>query len=161
MCERTVQTSLLLSVKLQAVQAYVASAMLLAESGKDVYLDRARAAAHPREHALFLQAYRQLARVPVRRLQQEDQAWTVRLRGEGAQDAGGPYRESLALLGAELSTGVVPLLLPCANAREGHGDNREKCVPNPERRSAEDMSMFRFLGRVRPLAQDAGRAPGY
>ena len=141
-----VQRLLLLSVKLELVEFHVNAMHDSNESGKTVYLDRQLAAADPR-NAIFLQLFRQLRNASPKRLRQEEQAWTVRFRQEGAEDAGGPYRESMALLGADLVSGVLPLLIPCPNAREGHGDNREKFLPNPHCRSAEEMHMFRFIGR--------------
>lgn len=38
--------------------------------------------------------------------------------GEGATDAGGPYRESISTLCSELQSSALPLLIPTPNARE-------------------------------------------
>ena len=147
------QTLVLLCVKLSVFKTFVEALSDEDgdESGKTIYLDRAAATESARS-AAFLQVYRQLRTASIRRLRHQEQAWTVRFVREGAEDAGGPYRESMALLSKDLQSGAVPLLLPCPNAREGHGDNREKFVPNPDCRSAEELRMFRFLGRVVGLA---------
>ena len=154
------QSLLLLPVKRSVLEFYVNKMQDSEESGKYVYVDRRLAAVNPPRNAIFLQMFRQLRDTSIGRLRQDEQAWTVRFRQEGAEDAGGPYRESMALLGADLSSGVLPLLVPCPNAREGHGDNREKVLPNPACRSAEELQMFRFIGRVRTLARTGreGRA---
>jgi hypothetical protein len=44
---------------------------------------------------LFLQGFRNLHNVDPVRLRHADKAWEVKFEGEGADDAGGPYRESL------------------------------------------------------------------
>lgn len=46
-------------------------------------------------NSIFLQVYRQLKDVNPEKFKQEEQAWTVKFFNEGAEDAGGPYRESL------------------------------------------------------------------
>jgi len=139
-------------VKLEYMSTYINALQAdAAGSSRSVLLDRRKAVSDSR-NVVFLQLYRQLRDVPPRRLRQEDQAWMVRFHHEGAEDAGGPYRESLALLSADLESGQLPLLLPTPNARDDVGDNRDKFVPNPECRSAEELRIFRFIGTVRALA---------
>jgi hypothetical protein len=52
---------------------------------------------------LFVQGFRQLHFVDPMRLRQNDRAWEVRFENEGANDAGGPYRESFTLFCADLT----------------------------------------------------------
>jgi E3 ubiquitin-protein ligase HERC2 len=53
------------------------------------------------------------------------------LKGMFAEDAGGPYRECLFQMCRELQSPVLPLFLPCPNARDQVGKNRECYIPNP------------------------------
>jgi hypothetical protein len=46
--------------------------------------------------SLFGQTWAQLACVEPARLRQSERPWTVVLEGEGAEDCGGPYRESMS-----------------------------------------------------------------
>jgi len=99
-----------------------------------------------------MQLYRQLRRVNVNRLRQDEQAWAVRLKHEGAEDAGGPYRESIALLSGDLQSSRVSLFLPCPNTRDGNGENRDTWIPNPQATSEDELQQFKFLGMVMGLA---------
>lgn len=116
-------------------------------SAPSVRLKRPDADAPPEDTA-FMQIYRQLRGVPSDRLRQSDQAWTVHFLKEGAQDAGGPYRESLVILCEELRSGRLPLFVPCPNKIDGNGENREKLVPNPLCKTPEDLDKFFFFGKV-------------
>lgn len=74
------------------------------------------------------------------------------LRGEMAHDAGGPYRETFAMYCDDLQSSVLPLLVRCPNSVNNVGANRDKWVPNPGARSALELDMFEFLGRLMGLA---------
>jgi len=78
--------------------------------------------------------------------------WIVTFEGEGSQDAGGPFRESIAHLCADLQSSHLDLLIPCANSKGGFGDNQEKWVPNPSRTSSLDLSMYAFIGKMMGVA---------
>lgn len=104
----------------------------------------------PQDETVFMQLYRSLREVPSGQFRQPDQGWRVRFTSEGAEDVGGPFRESLVLLCKDLQTSTLPLFIPCPNAQEEFGDNREKFLPNPDCTSAEHLSMYHFIGRVRP-----------
>jgi hypothetical protein len=70
--------------------------------------------------------------------------------GEGGNDAGGLFRDSLREICAELQSHPcsLRLLLPCANQRFGTGDNQDKWLPNPQRKTREHLSMYSFIGAV-------------
>jgi len=105
------------------------------------------------KRTLFGQAFRQLSEVGAQRMRQSDRAWTVTLEGEGAEDYGGPFRESLSHMCKELQTpGLLPLLLPCPNATDSIGSNREKWCLNPGATSRTALAMLRFLGRIMGVA---------
>ncbi len=71
---------------------------------------------------------------------------TYRYTGEGATDAGGPYRDTLSTLCNELQSARVPLFIPTPNAREGVGQNTDQWMPNPSQTSAEALAQYRFVG---------------
>ncbi|KAK3236713.1 hypothetical protein CYMTET_53159 [Cymbomonas tetramitiformis] len=105
-------------------------------------------------HTMFGQAWKQLKAIPPSRLRLGDRCWSVTLEGEGAEDCGGPYRESLSQMCAELQTegGPLQLLLPCPNASNRVGTNQDKWVPNPSASSAAELSMLHFLGHLFGIA---------
>ena len=80
--------------------------------------------------------------------------WTVVFEGEAAEDAGGPFRESLATVCEELmEESAQSLFIFSPNHKGNFGDTRDKRIPRPagecgavER--AMLISKFRFLGRL-------------
>ena len=87
--------------------------------------------------------------------------------GEGAIDAGGPYRESLSDMTKELWMPHLALFVPCSNRRaelEGFVDgmagihNMDKFVPNPVRRSPYHLELYAFVGKLLGLAMRASLA---
>jgi len=104
------------------------------------------------KNSIFLQMYRQLKDVNPERFRQEDQSWTVKFVNEGAEDAGGPYRESLVLLCAELQSPLLPLFIQCPNAKEGTGENRDKYIPNPDCADPSFLQMYFFIGKLMGIA---------
>lgn len=87
------------------------------------------------------------------RLSGDTRAWTTYFKGEGATDAGGPYREVVAELCSELQSPCVPLFQLCPNGRDGVGDNRDKWVPRPSAAARPlHLSMLEFVGKLMGLA---------
>jgi len=127
-------------------------------------LRAAEAAAEPARagslrRSLFGQTWAQLASVAPARLRQAERPWTALLEGEGAEDCGGPYRESLAQLCVELQQPAGPLrrlLVPVPNAHSGTGLHQEMWVPSPRAKGARDLSMLRLLGRLMGVALRTG-----
>ncbi|KAI6658552.1 E3 ubiquitin-protein ligase HERC1-like [Oopsacas minuta] len=70
----------------------------------------------------------------------------VTLIGEGADDAGGVFDETIALMCIELEDGTLPFLLPTPNARNKCGYNTDRFVLNPGCSSKTDMDYYRFMG---------------
>eukprot|EP00163_Fabomonas_tropica_P003354 TRINITY_DN12848_c0_g2_i1.p1 TRINITY_DN12848_c0_g2~~TRINITY_DN12848_c0_g2_i1.p1 ORF type:complete len:3091 (+),score=552.10 TRINITY_DN12848_c0_g2_i1:91-9273(+) len=100
------------------------------------------------ENTLFMQAFEQLRSCKPSVLRQSDQAFTVRLKGEGAEDAGGPYREVFSQFASEIQSAPLSLFIPVPNSRLNVGDNRDKYMPNPQANSPYDIQMFEFIGRL-------------
>ena len=75
--------------------------------------------------------------------------------GEGADDAGGVFDDTITEMCKEILTSdhsehdpdEKPLLVPTPNAGAETGFNRDKFIPNPDRKSAPDLQHFWFLGK--------------
>ncbi|MES1917897.1 MAG: hypothetical protein MHM6MM_009595, partial [Cercozoa sp. M6MM] len=87
----------------------------------------------------------------------------VTFQGEGGQDAGGLYRDTLShvcaelqhehlLLHADTERRVVFLLTPTPNNRERLGEAQERFLPSPSARSPQQISQLEFLGRLLGVA---------
>lgn len=75
-------------------------------------------------------------------------AWKVRLIGEGADDAGGVFDETLTEMCEELerSTHGLNLLIPTPNNKADVGSSRDRFMLNPQCTSHLHLQQFRFLG---------------
>lgn len=82
--------------------------------------------------------------------------WSVLFLGEGAEDVGGPYREHLSEMCAELCSSALPLFIPSANNAHNTGTHRESLVPNPSATRPLHLSMYVFLGRLMGGAMRGG-----
>ena len=97
-----------------------------------------------RKDTMFAQAHTRLGRAARRGrlMRTEHDAWGALFVGERADDAGGPYRESMASMCAELQGGspALKLLVPTPNAVNGEGEFQEAWMVNPEASSDEGTS---------------------
>jgi hypothetical protein len=97
--------------------------------------------------ALFQQAFDQLSAVDSTRLRRNDRAFEVVFKDEGAQDAGGPYREAITQICQEMQ--VVPgLFLPTPNNVEQYGPSQDSVLPNPQPSDTQAQYLV-FVGQVR------------
>jgi hypothetical protein len=174
-----------------------AEAALAATTARDgrpsLALNRARAAAAAGEPGfargagpggLFTQAHAALRSRPAAALRQADRAWTVLLEGEGAEDYGGPYAESMSAICAELQSnpeaGAMlhvasslgascdaeadvaaeappPVLVPTPNAAAGAGARRDAWLPGRAGgRCAAGRARLRTLGALLGVAFRTG-----
>lgn len=106
---------------------------------------------------IFTQAFHQLHSANPAQLRSTGRAFTVRLVGEGATDSGGPYRECLSSMCAELQSNQLPLFIPCPNAQlaleeVGIGKNRDKYIPKPSSQSSLHLAMYEFVGKLMGIA---------
>eukprot|EP00455_Lapot_gusevi_P053295 TRINITY_DN828_c0_g1_i6.p1 TRINITY_DN828_c0_g1~~TRINITY_DN828_c0_g1_i6.p1 ORF type:complete len:913 (+),score=475.06 TRINITY_DN828_c0_g1_i6:344-2740(+) len=112
------------------------------------------------KHSLFGQVFQELrARDPrYLRVELDARAWSIKMVGLNAIDAGGPYREVMDKMCNELMSSFVPLFVLCPNAQAEAGDNRDKWVPKslpPVEKSSERalrLSAYEFLGQLMGLA---------
>ncbi|XP_076031800.1 LOW QUALITY PROTEIN: putative E3 ubiquitin-protein ligase HERC1 [Oratosquilla oratoria] len=95
---------------------------------------------------LFIQLAKQVVKLKPSDLRLPSRAWKVKLVGEGADDAGGVFDDTMTEMCNELVTGVVPLLIPTPNATADAGNNRDKFLLNPDLSQAHHLVWFKFLG---------------
>jgi hypothetical protein len=76
----------------------------------------------------------------------ENRVWRANFLHEGSIDDGGPYRESMENISAELQAGVISLLVKTPNHINGSGFLQECFEFNPQARSETELKLFNFLG---------------
>jgi len=106
--------------------------------------------------SVFGQIYRQLHFIRPSQLRTDRRAWQIQYEGEGGQDAGGLFRDSMTHICSELQSKHLPLFIPCPNSHTKFGDNQEKFVPNPSSKSSLHLSMFSFIGKLMGFAIRGG-----
>ncbi|CCW61796.1 unnamed protein product [Phytomonas sp. EM1] len=74
--------------------------------------------------------------------------WTVSFYGEGADDVGGPYRESLAQLCSELMSTKLPLFMPIPSQGSDLSEQWDAFVIHPLLAPPVSTAMYRFIGRL-------------
>lgn len=99
-------------------------------------------------YTVFAQAFRQLTALGGSQFRRKSAVFSVSFLGENAQDAGGPYRETLAQFTEELHSTQLPLLIASSNTQHNVGAAREKWVLNPSSTSGTSLQMFEFLGKM-------------
>jgi hypothetical protein len=100
------------------------------------------------KNSMFCQAFRQLRAVHPKVLSRKNGAWKVTFVGESADDYGGPFRDSLTQLCAELQSSQIPLFIPVPNQVNAVGENRDKFIANPMCNTRRYLKWFRFMGMV-------------
>uniref|UniRef100_A0A0L8HTX3 HECT-type E3 ubiquitin transferase n=1 Tax=Octopus bimaculoides TaxID=37653 RepID=A0A0L8HTX3_OCTBM len=95
---------------------------------------------------IFVQVARQVVKMKPEDLRLPARAWKVKLIGEGADDAGGVFDDTITEMCQELEKGFVPLLILTPNERHESGNNRDRFLLNPLLSSEEHMNMLKFLG---------------
>ncbi|KAM3626014.1 uncharacterized protein V6R79_021387 [Siganus canaliculatus] len=101
---------------------------------------------------IFVQIARQVVKLNASDLRLPSRAWKVKLLGEGADDAGGVFDDTITEMCQELETGVVDLLIPSPNATAEVGYNRDRFLLNPSACLEEHMLQFKFLGILMGVA---------
>ncbi|XP_054587942.1 probable E3 ubiquitin-protein ligase HERC1 isoform X4 [Nothobranchius furzeri] len=101
---------------------------------------------------IFMQIARQVVKLNASDLRLPSRAWKVKLVGEGADDAGGVFDDTITEMCQELETGVVDLLIPSPNATAEVGYNRDRFLFSPSACLDEHMLQFKFLGILMGVA---------
>lgn len=98
--------------------------------------------------SMFGQTFTLLSTLHPRIFKTSQRFWTVVFGGEGAEDAGGPFREHLSMMCSELMSKTLPLFVPTANNAHNVGTHREAFVPAASANQPLHLSMFAFVGRI-------------
>lgn len=113
-------------------------------------------------HTMFGIAFQQLRNTDPTNLRQKKPggaephfAIRINFKGENVQGEGGPYRQFFTDVSTELQ-GVLPLFIPCPNAQNGLGENRDKWIVNPSADAPTHLAMFEFLGKLMGLSVRTG-----
>lgn len=114
------------------------------------------------QHTLFGIAFQQLRNAPSASFRQKKPGGTephfairIVFKNENVQGEGGPYRQFFTDISKELQ-GTLPLFVPCPNAQQGVGENREKWVIAPSCNTPNHLAMYEFLGRLMACALSTG-----
>ncbi|XP_067888510.1 probable E3 ubiquitin-protein ligase HERC1 isoform X6 [Heterodontus francisci] len=101
---------------------------------------------------IFIQIAKQVVQLNASELRLPSRAWKVKLIGEGADDAGGVFDDTITEMCQELETGVVDLLIATPNGTAEVGSNRDRFLLNPSACTDEHLQLFRFLGILMAVA---------
>ncbi|KAE8748468.1 hypothetical protein FOCC_FOCC004763 [Frankliniella occidentalis] len=95
---------------------------------------------------IFTQLAEQVVKMRPSELRLPSRAWKVKLVGEGADDAGGVFDDTVTEMCVELTSGRVPLLVQTPNSVNDVGFNRDRFLLNPQLTSMQYRAAFKFLG---------------
>eukprot|EP00002_Diphylleia_rotans_P006185 TRINITY_DN1551_c0_g1_i16.p1 TRINITY_DN1551_c0_g1~~TRINITY_DN1551_c0_g1_i16.p1 ORF type:complete len:681 (-),score=121.38 TRINITY_DN1551_c0_g1_i16:125-2167(-) len=125
--------------------------MITSKSPHRVHLSRISSAQSTKvpKLTIFEQVLNQFRGVHAKKLWHSEHAFEVKLIGEGAEDAGGPYREAFSTLSHEMQSSSLNLFIPCPNQRSNHGKNRDKFLINP---NCHASWAYEFIGRMMGVA---------
>ncbi|KAM8827696.1 putative E3 ubiquitin-protein ligase HERC1 isoform 4-T4 [Spinachia spinachia] len=101
---------------------------------------------------IFVQIAKQVVSLNPLELRLPSRAWKVKLVGEGADDAGGVFDDTITEMCQELQSGVVDLLIHSPNSFADVGSNTDRFLFNPAARLEDHMVQFRFLGILMAVA---------
>ncbi|KAJ7986812.1 hypothetical protein DPEC_G00332260 [Dallia pectoralis] len=101
---------------------------------------------------IFVQIAKQVVSLNPLELRLPSRAWKVKLVGEGADDAGGVFDDTITEMCQELQSGVVDLLIHTPNSSTDVGSNTDRFLMNPAAASEDHMVQFRFLGILMAVA---------
>ncbi|XP_055489136.1 LOW QUALITY PROTEIN: probable E3 ubiquitin-protein ligase HERC1 [Leucoraja erinacea] len=101
---------------------------------------------------IFIQIAKQVVQLNASELRLPSRAWKVKLIGEGADDAGGVFDDTITEMCQELETGVVDLLITTPNGVAEVGSNRDRFLVNPSACTEEHLQQFKFLGVLMAVA---------
>uniref|UniRef100_A0A6Q2XRL6 HECT-type E3 ubiquitin transferase n=1 Tax=Esox lucius TaxID=8010 RepID=A0A6Q2XRL6_ESOLU len=101
---------------------------------------------------IFVQIAKQVVSLNPLELRLPSRAWKVKLVGEGADDAGGVFDDTITEMCQELQSGVVDLLIHTPNSSTDVGSNTDRFLLNPAAASEDHMVQFRFLGILMAVA---------
>lgn len=77
-----------------------------------------------------------------------EQFFRVELKGEGATDQGGPFRDILSTMCDELQSKYLDLFIPTPNSVSELGSYRDRYMINPDANTPIHLERFEFLGKI-------------
>ncbi|VVC31643.1 Hypothetical protein CINCED_3A017272 [Cinara cedri] len=98
--------------------------------------------------SIFEQVAKQIVNINAELLRLPSRAWKVKLVGEGADDAGGVFDDTIAQMMEELQTQTVKLLILTPNGRNESGYNQDRYLFNSKMNSYKHILQFQFLGML-------------
>ncbi|XP_051890412.1 LOW QUALITY PROTEIN: probable E3 ubiquitin-protein ligase HERC1 [Pristis pectinata] len=101
---------------------------------------------------IFIQIAKQVVQLNASELRLPSRAWKVKLIGEGADDAGGVFDDTITEMCQELEKGVVDLLISTPNGVAEVGSNRDRFLLNPSACTEDHLQQFKFLGILMAVA---------
>ncbi|CAF5035144.1 unnamed protein product [Rotaria sp. Silwood1] len=110
------------------------------------------------EDTMFYQVYEQIHSNASRifRRSADERVWKAVYVGMFSYDQGGPYRDSVTRICADLCSTRLPLFILCPNGRTNNGSNRDRWIPNvfPPNRSIpiNIKNQYRFVGQLMGMA---------
>ncbi|KPI87063.1 putative ubiquitin-protein ligase [Leptomonas seymouri] len=145
----TVRTLLFRAVRCDLVESVLAVSSLRSELYR-ISINRAKAHADAQsvKASVFGQTFALLGSQPSRIFQTRQRFWNTVFLGEGAEDAGGPFREHLSEMCRELMSTRLPFFVPTANHVHNTGSHREAFVPAASAFTPYDLEAFMFIGRL-------------
>jgi hypothetical protein len=103
----------------------------------------------------FVQAFRSLHNsdpVLFRHIFADDRVMQINFVGESGIDAGGVFREGVAVMAADLFSDHFNLFILCPNGQHETYHNCDKFVPNPKHTSPLALEMFEFTGKLMAMS---------
>lgn len=100
----------------------------------------------PAVDPIFTQVASQIVKMDPADLRLPSRAWKVKLVGEGADDAGGVFDDTITEMCEEMLSGAVPLLIPTPNTINDTGYSRDRYLLNPSLTDPHHLTWFKFLG---------------
>ena len=91
-------------------------------------------------------------------LNKGDRLFNVNLIGENAIDVGGPYREIISNMCAELQSNYIDLFIKTPNNENNLGLLRDKYITNPNLNKDIHKNAYEFIGKLMILAISTGEA---
>ena len=109
------------------------------------------------KHSMFYQAYQQLySKAHIHFRKNSRQIWQSIYVGMHSIDQGGPYRDSITQICADICSTRLPLFILSPNGRMNIGLNRDCWIPNvfPPNKSISDdfKQQYQFIGQLMGLA---------
>ncbi|XP_025408544.1 probable E3 ubiquitin-protein ligase HERC1 isoform X2 [Sipha flava] len=95
---------------------------------------------------IFEQVAKQIVKINAELLRLPSRAWKVKLVGEGADDAGGVFDDTIAQMMEELQSQTVKLLVLTPNGRNETGYNQDRYLFNSKMKRNKQLLLFQFLG---------------